>query len=98
VDQSKNKPKRLSLDEMQMISLVQLLFKFSGRREDIEQHKFDKDFTANKNANLFRDLLGITRSYFFGRFNAQNMLNALSTSRIFTKNNLCTIDIVELSS
>ena len=82
---------------MQMISLARCLLEFSGGREDFEQHKFDKEFTANENANLFRDLIGITGSNFFGRFDAQKMLNALSTSKVFADNDLQTIDIVELS-
>jgi hypothetical protein len=65
---------------MQMISLVQRLLKFSGSKEDFEQHKFDKEFTANKNVNLCHNLLSITKSNFFRRFDMQNMLNALSTS------------------
>jgi hypothetical protein len=82
---------------MQMISLVRCLLEFSGGREDFVQHKFDKEFTANENANLCRDLLGITGSSFFGRFDMQNMLDALSTSQVFTNNDLQTINIVELS-
>ncbi len=82
---------------MQMISLVRLLLEFSGGREDFKQHKFDKEFTANENANLCCDLLGITGSNSFGRFNTQDILNALSTSRVFTGNDLQTINIVELS-
>jgi hypothetical protein len=65
---------------MQMISLVQRLLEFSGGKEDFEQHEFNKEFTANENANLCHDLLGITKSNFFRRFDMQNMLNALSTS------------------
>ena len=80
-----------------MISLIRRLLEFSGGREDFEQPKFDKEFTANENANLCRDLIGITGSNFFGRFDTQKMLDALSTSKVFTDNDLQTINIVELS-
>jgi hypothetical protein len=80
-----------------MISLVQCLLEFFGGREDFVQHKFDKEFTANENANLCHDLISIARSNFFGHFNTQKMLDALSTSKVFTSNDLQTMDIVELS-
>ena len=97
MDQSKTGLRRPSCEEMQVISLARCLLEFSGGREDFEQHKFDKEFTANENANLCRDLIGITRSNFFGRFDMQKMLDALSMSKVFTDNDLQTINIVELS-
>ena len=82
---------------MQIISLVRCLLEFSGGREDFVQHKLDKEFTANENANLCRELIGITGSNYFGHYNTQEMLNALSASKVFTSNDLQTMDIVELS-
>lgn len=82
---------------MQRISLVRCLLEFSGGREDFKQHKLDNDFTAIENANLCHDFLGITGSNFFGRYDTDNMLHALSMSKVFSENDLQTINIVELS-
>jgi hypothetical protein len=53
---------------MQMISLVQRLLEFSSSKKNFEQHKLDKEFTANENANLCHDLISITKSSFFRLF------------------------------
>jgi hypothetical protein len=73
---------------MQMISLVQRLLEFSSSKKNFEQHKLDKEFTANENANLCHDLISITKSSFFRLFDTQKMLNALLTSKVFTNTNL----------
>ena len=97
-DLSKNGSREPDCEEIQMISLVRCLLECAGGREDFSQHIFDKEYTANENANLCGALIGITGSNCFGNFDMQKMLNALSRSKVFADDDLRELNVVELSN
>jgi hypothetical protein len=84
--------------EFHKISLLRKLFVFSGRRDDIWQRKFDPKYTANDNANLYGSLFGIAGSNRFGCFDLQTIVRALSKSKVFTNDDICALDIVNLTN
>jgi hypothetical protein len=84
--------------EIQKISLVRCLLEFSSGREDFLQQKFSQEYTAMDNASLCGSLVGIARSNYFGKFDTQEMLNALSKSKVFTDDDFCELNVVELST
>ncbi|KAH6670177.1 hypothetical protein B0J14DRAFT_113998 [Halenospora varia] len=69
--------------ELHRISLFLLLLDFVQDKKDVRQHKFDLEYTANDNANIFGSMNGISGSKPFGIFDSQKMLDALFTSPIF---------------
>jgi hypothetical protein len=84
--------------EFHNISLLRRLFVFSGGRDDLWQRKFDPKYTVNDNVNLYGSLVGIAGSNRFGSFDLQAILKALSKSKVFTNDDICTLDIVNLTS
>jgi hypothetical protein len=84
--------------EIQKISLVRFLLEFSGGREDFLQQKLSQEYTAMDNANLCGSLVGIAGSNYFGKFDTQEMLNALSKSKVFTDDDFRELNVVELST
>lgn len=83
--------------EYHSISLLRCLLEFSGGREDFLQHKFDPSYTAIDNARLYGSLLDITGSNPFGNFDSQKMRKALLRSKVFTKDDISTLDVAQLS-
>jgi hypothetical protein len=88
-------PQRIA--EFHRISLLRRLFVFSGGRDDFLQRKIDPKYTANDNVNLYGSFVGVTGSNRFGNFDSQAMLSALSKSKVFTDEDIRTLNIVELS-
>jgi hypothetical protein len=84
--------------EIQKISLIRCLLELSGGRKYLRQHIFHDKYSTNNNANLYGSLIGITRSNCFGNFDSQKMLNALSTSPVFTNDDIQMLNAVELST
>jgi hypothetical protein len=84
--------------EFQRISLLRCLLVFSGGKDDIRQHRFAPEYTASDNVNLYGSLVGITGSNCFGNFDSQVILDALSKSKVFTHDDIRTLDIVKLTS
>jgi hypothetical protein len=84
--------------EAHLIGLVRRLLILAGGPEDPHQLKFDQEYTAIDNLNLYGSLVGITGSNRFGNFDLQAMLSALSRSKATTDEYIDTLDIAELSS
>ena len=69
--------------ELQTVSLLRMLFEFSGGHLEGRQHRFgtgDRDFTVGQNARLCGSVFGVDWSKPFGRFDPKAMHSALSRS------------------
>ncbi len=75
-------PKRTS--EIQVTSLARALLEFSGGIINLLQRRFAAEYTASDNANLFASILAMTRTSQFGKFDATEMCNTLSRSKLFS--------------
>ena len=71
--------------ELQTILLFRRLIELSGGKVDCRQHDFGIDYTANQNASLCVSFLGVSCSGQFGRFDPEEMQDALSKSKLFAE-------------
>ena len=78
-------PKRPTLDDAQITSLIQVLLELSGSEVDLRQHVFAEDCTAEENADLYASILGITRTKQFGDFDLEELCNSISQSPVFSE-------------
>jgi hypothetical protein len=77
-------PTRTRRDEAQITSLVRALLKLSGGRADLQQHRFDEEYTASENADLCASVFDITRSRQFEDFDSKEMCKTLLKSVVFS--------------
>jgi len=73
------------------------LLEFSGGKMNFSQYNFDKEYTANNNANLYGSLIGIIDTNSFRNLSVGKMINTFLKSNVFTTDKVCTLDIAELS-
>ena len=69
--------------ELQTVSLLRMLLKFSGDKLRAQQRRFetgDRDFTFSHNARLCGSVFGVNWSKPFGQFDPKAMHSALSRS------------------
>lgn len=69
--------------EQQIISLFRCLLEYFGGKVDCRQHNFGAGYTTNQNASLCANLLGVCYARQFGRFDPEEMQDALLRSKIF---------------
>jgi hypothetical protein len=87
-----------SAAECHRITLFRFLIEYAGGKVDKRQHRFDLNFIARGNANIFGSMLGISGSNPFGTFDSQKLLNALSRSPIFPGDTVHQWDLFELNT
>jgi hypothetical protein len=87
-----------SAAEFHRITLFRFLIEYAGGKVDMRQHRFDLNFTARGNANIFGSMFGISGSNPFGTFDSQKLLNALSRSPIFPGDTVHQWDLLELNA
>ena len=75
-----------------------MLFILYKGEADLGPRKLDPKYTASDNANIIGSLVSITGSNHFRDFDSQVILNTLSNSRVFTLDDIRTLDIVNLTS
>ena len=61
------------------------LLESSGGKVDCRHHDFGIDYTVSQNASLYASLLGVFFSQQFGRFDPEDMQDALSKSKLFAE-------------
>ena len=81
--------------EFHTISLIRRLLEYCGGKIDKRQHKFDANSISNDNLNIYCSLVGLAGSNDFGNFDSQSMLEQLAKSRIFTSEDLQTLNVRE---
>ena len=86
--------KTLYGSELQMISLVRLLFELSGGIVECRQHTLDQEYTISDNLNLYIILVGVTGTNRFGEFDPKEMYSALLKSKVFEDSDISTLDTV----
>ena len=69
--------------EWQTISLFRTLLESSGGKLGCRQHNFGINYTTRQNASLCANLLGVSCSRQFGRFDPKEMQSAPSKSKLF---------------
>jgi hypothetical protein len=68
----------------------------AGGPEDPNQLKFDQEYTAIDNLNLYGSLIGVTGSNCFRNFDLQAILSTLYKAKAITNEYIYTLDIAEL--
>ncbi len=63
--------------------MVRALLELSGGMVDCRQHSLDQEYTISDNFNLYKILVGVTGTNWFGNFDPNEMCNALLKSKVF---------------
>ncbi|KAL8832499.1 MAG: hypothetical protein Q9191_000226 [Dirinaria sp. TL-2023a] len=83
--------------ELQMISLIRLLFELSGGIVECRQHTLDQEYTISDNLNLYMILVGVTDTNRFEKFDSNEMYSALLKSKVFEDSDIGTLNTIEWS-
>jgi hypothetical protein len=76
--------KRPGGDESQITSLFRVLLELSGGKQDLLQHNFAEEYTANENSDLYASVFGIARTNNFGEFDPVKMCRTIIKSPVFS--------------
>ena len=78
-----------------MISLIRAVLELAGGMVDCRQHVLGQEYAISDNFNLYKILVGVSGTNWFGNFDPKEMSNALLKSKVFNDDaDIGTLDTV----